>query len=263
MRVHKCRAFALDGMVKVNTDGRRASGDVTTSLGNVIIVMATLFNVKLTLADFEVLNAGDDNVLIMERTILDLLWTGIDQYFLDAGFLIKKEGPYFTFEEIVFCQQSPCLVHGNWRMIRDLRAVFRKDCMCLQPTPHDGALRKWMAAVGCAGAHLCDGVPVLQALYDGFKRNGVAITDQYFGHVMAHTYFTARRNARRDSTIDDDARVSFYRSSGIFPDIQVKLEAVLKDWTIGDMVAEPIEVCVVPPEQGCQLEEYLFDTTHF
>lgn len=258
--LHKCVAYCPDGYVSVNSEPKKASGDVDTSLGNVIVVTSTIdFARVLYQIKIEVLNDGDDNVIIMERADVDQFIQGVVLVFRDAGFNLKIEQVTDVFEEIIFCQHVPCMVHGQWRMIREVRKVFRKDAMCLVGCPNASAFRRWLGAVGDAGLHLCDGVPVLQSFYQMYKRNGAAYSDRYLEHVMAHTHYR-RRDATIDSTIDDAARVSFYQSSGILPDAQVMLETYLDSLNFGDVSATPVDIGCIEDIEGGQPFDLLTDT---
>ncbi len=258
--LHECVAYCPDGYVAFKSEPKKASGDVDTSLGNVIVVTSILnFVRELYQIKIEVLNDGDDNVVIMERADVDQFLQGVVLVFREAGFFLKIEQVTDVFEEIIFCQHVPCQVHGQWRMIREVRKVFRKDSMCLVGCPNADAFRRWLGAVGDAGLHLNDGVPVLQSFYRMYKRNGSAYSDRYLEHIMAHTHYL-RRDAKIDSMIDDTARVSFYLSSGILPDAQVMLEAYLDSLNFGDVDLNPIEIECLNDSEGGQPFTSLIDT---
>lgn len=235
MRKHDCVAYANDGIVKVQTAGRRASGDVTTSLGNVILVCSVIWTLQQELSiDIELANDGDDGVIVFERCHLGRVLARVVERFRDCGFILKVEKPRFEFEDIVFCQHVPMSISGRWRMVRQVRKVFAKDPLCLIGCPNERVYRKWLGAVGCAGSHLCDGVPVLQEFYACLKRNGRVPSNRFFNHLMRHTHFM-KRSKVRDSTIDDSNRLSFYLATGIMPDHQVAIEEWLLTLQIGEL----------------------------
>jgi len=255
MRKHRCVATAPDGVVFVRADGRRASGDVTTSLGNVIDMTAVLFCVKDQLGvHIEILDDGDDFVAIMERSSLQRFQHAVVQAYLEAGITCKLEPAVDVFEEIVFCQHSPVLVAGEWRMVRDVRAVLKKDMICLTATPTEKVYRHWLGAVAAAGLHLNDGVPVLQEFYRMVKRSGRPPTDRFFKHVMRHTYFRQRSRSRiSGGSISDATRVSFYRATGIVPAAQEEIECCFRNNYLGHLEFDPVQLESLRVDLGSQL----------
>jgi len=252
MRKHRCVAYCPDGVVRVKTAGRRASGDVTTSLGNVILVMGILYQLFLEFPEIELANNGDDCILFVEQTNLNLIRRRVVDLFYDAGMHLKVDGVATEFEQIVFCQHQPICVSGAWRMVRQPTTVVSKDSICLLHCHSEKTYRKWLGAVACAGLHLCDGVPVLQAFYDVYKRSGRDPGDRLFDTLMRHTHFIKRR-ARRDSKIEDTTRVSFYLATGILPDAQLEIEKWLSSLRIDQLSDNVIEQCMLLVNQGDQL----------
>lgn len=256
MRMHRCVATAPDGVVFVRCDGRRASGDVTTSLGNVIIMTSVLFDVMITMdIRLEILDDGDDFVAIMERGSLQRFQAWIIAAYLDVGITCKLEPPVDVFEEIVFCQHSPMLIGGEWRMVRDVRAVLRKDMICLTAVPTEQVYRRWLGAVAAAGLHLNDGVPVLQAFYAMVKRSGRPPTERFFKHVMRHTCFLRRARSRvsGESDITPESRVSFFLATGIMPDAQEEIECCFRNNHIGEYRKTPQLLDSLEVDLGSQL----------
>lgn len=232
MRRHHIVARLPDGTVIVHCPGRKASGDVTTAVGDIIVVTSVWYNV-FTLLNFvmELADMGDDALVFMERTDLDEFLRRVVGVFMEAGFILKIENIAHEFEEIVFCQQHPMLIGGKWRMVREPTTVVSKDTMCLLHCPNEKLYRKWLGAVAAAGMHLCDGVPVLSTFYECLRRSGRPPSDRMFNHLMQHTHYI-RRDKRCNSTIDDAARVSFYYATGVTPDAQLAIESQLSSMLI-------------------------------
>lgn len=256
MRKHRCIATAPDGVVFVRCDGRRASGDVSTSLGNVLIMTSVLYGTKVQLEiRLEILDDGDDFVAIMERSSLQRFQQWIVPAFLDAGITCKLEDPVFVFEEIVFCQHSPVMIDGEWRMVRDVRAVLRKDLICLTATPTEQVYRRWLGAVAAAGLHLNDGVPVLQEFYLMVQRSGRPPTERFFKHVMRHTCFLRRAQGRvrGKQMITPESRVSFFLATGIPPDAQEEIECCFRHNHLGKFGMQPRELDSLGVDLGSQL----------
>lgn len=254
MQKHHIVARCPDGQVIVKCPGRKASGDVTTAMGDIIVVMAIYFDLFTKLPfSVDIADMGDDACCIMERSDLDQFLQRVVVAFREAGFIIKVENTAHMFEEIVFCQQRPILVSNGWRMVREPKVVVSKDVMCLLHCPVEKTYRKWLGAVALAGRHLCDGVPVLAAFYDCLKRSGRDPGNRLFDRLMQHTHFV-RRKRSGGSKIDDTARVSFYHATGILPDAQLILEQTFTNMRIGQLPTNCITFDQLCANRGTQLK---------
>lgn len=254
MRTHNCVAYAPDGRVRVRCAGRRASGDVTTSLGNVLIMCSCIYALCCELGiELELADDGDDAMVMMEREDLDRFIGRVRPHFRECGITIKVEAICYEFEQMVFCQHNVVNVAGKWRMCREVRKVLAKDTLCLTGCPNEKALRKWIGAVAAAGMHLCDGVPILEAFYAYFRRCGRAPSDRFFQHVMQHTFF-ARRKVRHRVALTAATRLSFFLATGVMPDAQVAMERWLESLTIEELQENVVDQHLVPIYQGGHLE---------
>lgn len=254
MRVHNCVAYAPDGMVLLNCPARRASGDVTTSLGNVIIMTSIIWALVDELRmRVEVSDDGDDAGVMMERCDFNRFRGRIVDHFLDAGLTLKIEQTTDVFEEIVFCQHNVVCVDGEWRMVREVRKVVQKDTICLIDCPKEKVFRAWLGAVSLAGTHLTDGVPVLHSYYRMLARNGRPPSNKFFDHVMQHTFFLTRKR-KRVSKITPSTRVSFYLATGLTPDVQEELECWFDGIVFEELGDQGIDQRLLPVYQGGHLE---------
>jgi len=122
------KAHLPDGRIKFSIRGTRSSGDLNTSLGNCLIMCATIhaFAAKRCIR-VELCNNGDDCVVIMESHDLGKFTFGLDRWFEKLGFEIVAEKPVYHFEEIEFCQTHPVLLHDGWRMVRNHSAVLTRS----------------------------------------------------------------------------------------------------------------------------------------
>lgn len=220
-------AYCHDGKVKFRMKGTRASGDLNTSMGNCIIMCALIwawqYHTKTTV---ELCNNGDDCVVILERAELAQFMCGLPKFFATKGFRMEIEPAVDVFEQIVFCQSSPVLTINGWCMVRDVRACFRKDPMCLVPIQNADVLKKWRHAVGNCGRSITCGVPVMHAWYTMFMRDSIECSDGMLRQINRNTSAAQRMEGlvAQDETITADARVSFYYAFGFTPDEQLLLE---------------------------------------
>lgn len=231
-------AYCPDGQVRFSMPGTRSSGDLNTSLGNCILMCSmVLAMVKELGVQAELCNNGDDCVLMLEATDAERVVGYIRPFFLRHGFRMEVEPVVDVFESVEFCQSRPVFDGEKWVMVRNLSACLRKDPMCLVPLQNDRVWRKWLGAVGDCGVSLVSGIPVLQAFYECFQRNGVASGDKFKRHVFKNTSQEERSKgvsvARRE--VSAEARASFWRAFGLPPDYQVGLETYYDALSIGGL----------------------------
>ncbi len=230
------RAYFKDGSVSFKMKGTRSSGDINTSMGNVIIVCYVIWCAIVELdLDCELLNNGDDFGLIFEREHLARVVEYLPQCFRKHGFVLVMEKPVDEFEKIEFCQTKPVFDGEGWRMCRLPQTVFKKDTICTVNIPNALMWRKWLGAVGDCGEHLTRGLPVLSKFYAMYQRAGARYTQDELQRFFKNTsMFQSRNNLQNFSyRVTWDARVSFHRAFGILPDDQVALEAYFDSVSIG------------------------------
>lgn len=236
---NKGKAYAQDGSVNFSVNGTRSSGDLNTSLGNCLIMCGCVYAYAATRGvEVELANNGDDCVVILERSKLSKFLGGLDGWFRDRGFVMVAEEPVYEFEQIEFCQTHPIQVQTGWRMVRNHVAVLKKDPMCLIAIQNAKTYRKWLYAVGECGATLTAGVPVQQAFYEAFKRNGEKCSERFKEHIFRGSSMATRLSelTRHRSVITPEARVSYYAAYGVPPDHQIAIEkwyesGVIENWT--------------------------------
>jgi hypothetical protein len=233
-------ARTAEGIVKYQVEGHRMSGDMNTSLGNVILMCAMVYAYTRTLGiKCRVADDGDDCLLFIERRHLPLT-ANLRGYFREFGFTMKVEEAVDEFEQVSFCQCSPLWVGDRWLMVRQPRAGLAKDSTWLQPDLTGAgllALRSWTHCVGKCGLSMTGGVPIYQELYGLYIRNGLAGKGvQGFGGMTSGFEYMAARMSRSQQAISPATRASFYYAFGITPDQQIALEkhlGALPEWCEG------------------------------
>ncbi len=224
-------AWCFDGKITYHVQGGRGSGDMNTSLGNCLIMCAIVWTwlracgVKASLC-----NNGDDCIVIMEKSDLELFSSGFSSFAKNLGFTMVVEDPVFELEKIEFCQTHPLCVNGEWRMVRNFHSAREKDSMCLFPLDNKGALMSWLYAVGECGLALCSGVPVFQAMYEAYMRNGRPSKMSEAVFMQSGSRMLSRGMEAKHVEVDTDARVSFFLAFDVTPDEQVALEEYYSTW---------------------------------
>lgn len=225
--VNRGKSHCDDGSVEFMIEGTRASGDINTSLGNCFLACAILkAYVDKEGIDAELVNNGDDCVIILEAADRDRFMSNIHQHYTNCGFRIEVEEPVDQFEKLEFCQTRPIFDGSAWRLMRNPLACMKKDGMCLLPLTSRKAYEKWMGAVGECGLAAASGLPMLQSWYNMFVRGGRPCSRRFRRHIFAHTFTEAYAHGLRASIapVTSEARISFYAGTGITPDLQIAYE---------------------------------------
>lgn len=213
-----------DGKLKFKVDGVRMSGDMNTSLGNVLLMcMVTLALRDTTKVNFSFVNDGDDGVLMMERKDLKKIEPYIKSHYLKYGFNVVLEEPVFELEHIEFCQCKPVMVdETTCVMVRNVDVSFDKDTMSVLPINKTSA-PKWARSVGLCGLSLAADVPVLCEFYRTLsKQSKRTITLHSEGWLMMADGMNAKQY------VTPYARFSYWKAFGVPPDKQVEQENYYK-----------------------------------
>jgi len=227
---------ADDGTIKYVVDGSRMSGDMNTSLGNVLLMCLMVWS-YLQGKPFRValLNDGDDCVLICERQNVGQ-FADLAGWFQQLGMVMKVEEPVFCLEEVEFCQAHPLEVRpGLWRMVRDPRQVLSKDLCVVKPVRDEQYWKAMRKAIGECGLSLAGDVPVFGAFYNSLlkdttlsKRAAAKLSNRAPETGME---YLARGMSAKYCEPHTVCRVSFAKAFGIWPDLQVALEGELSKLT--------------------------------
>lgn len=217
VRQNKCFAYTNDGKVRWSMWGRRASGDMNTAVGNVLIMVACIWSWcrENGITGYRLVNNGDDSVLIIPRSFLPRLAT-IGEWFARMGFIMKVGETTSTFEQIKFCQTQPVFDGERWIMCRDPRTVLTKDAHSILPLRDDTSLRGWLAAVGDCGLSLAGNLPIYSSYYQWMAKQGAR--DNRVEHdpsMETGMRWLALGLSPKCSPPSEDARVSFWLAFGI------------------------------------------------
>lgn len=228
----KATARLKDGLIHYRTLGNRCSGDVNTSLGNIVLMCvmmrAYLDHVRLRA---ELVNDGDDCVLILERRDLALL-EELEPFFLRLGYTMIREDPVDVFEQIEFCQCNPVFDGAEWVMVRKLTTVMSKDTITVKSLSSEQAVRIHRRRIMQSGMAMAGNIPVLRSVYKYIGRGCEAATNRRgrFNPYLDSGLFYATKGMRyKDILPTATARLSFWRSTGVTPSQQVSMEKQLDD----------------------------------
>ncbi len=227
-------AYASDGFFKYNVDGCRMSGDMNTSLGNCILAaLITKDLVDKLGIDAELVNNGDDNVLICPVDDEDVVREHLYCHFLDYGFEVVAEPPKYITEQVEFCQMQPVFDGHQYIMVRNPTVSMSKDSHSITPFYTANTMRKWIRAVGECGLSLTGGIPVKQEYYKCLYRNGMDKAKIHKSKEFASGFYNlSKLSSRKEQPVCAAARYSFYLAFGYTPDEQVALESYFASLTL-------------------------------
>jgi len=239
--------YCEDGKLSYKVKGKRFSGDMNTAMGNCLIMCGLVWvYAKLRGVHVKLINNGDDCMVFMEAEDVAKFNLGIKEWFLEMGFRMKVEETITDFQKLEFCQMKPVQISEGWTMVRNITTALTKDTMCLVPVTNETGIRKWMYSVGVCGLALCRGVPVMQAFYNAYIRNGIDDKGRIANAVQSQSgmRFLAQRLGNRSDVITDKARYDVFLAWGISPDEQVAMETFYDSWGFDyaptDIIDEPL-----------------------
>jgi hypothetical protein len=220
--------YCKDGKLKYTVTGKRFSGDMNTGLGNVIIMTAIVHcYMKTKNYTFDLVNNGDDCVVIMEKKYENDFRASLAGFFSRFGFMLTTEPTVYNIEQIEFCQMHPICTVNGWVMVRNIPTALIKDTQSVLPLNTAKAFKVWLANVGDCGMTLCAGVPILQAFYNMYRRLGTKLGKmrnskgfQTGIHLLMHGI----DKQSLEFEITQESRVAVWLAWGISPDVQIELE---------------------------------------
>lgn len=229
-----------DGFIRYTTKGGRASGDMNTSMGNVLIMCGIIHSWfamhGFRCGDYRLMNNGDDCCLIVEARDIHRVLEPSDgfpltRFFRDLGFLIEIEPITRVIEGISFCQTHPVFDGVSWRMVRDPRSGISKDLTILRNWS-SLEYNTYLFELGKCGLSCTEGIPIWAAFYRCLMRSECArasvgmrrhvtqgLSDTGLGRLASGV------REKKINKISDRARVSFALAFGITPDVQRHVEA--------------------------------------
>lgn len=243
------RVSSACGLV-YQVNGRRLSGDFNTALGNtesvVTIDGCAMDRARQVLGDFEwdLLNDGDDQVIITERETSEIVGGFVVQTFRDHGFKMQLEGTTDVFEQIDFCRSRPVKLAGGWRMVRWPERLM-SGALSSHKLSTYGERKRMFATIGLGELSCNAGVPMLQAFAEwmrkaseGAKPLNALSVDKFYRYKIEGVDFSAID--RKSEPITAEARDSFQKAYGISSEQQVAFEDALARNSI-DLRSDPAE----------------------
>lgn len=179
------------GGVKYAVKGNVMSGDMTTALGNCVMVVLVLRVIQDFLKrpgaseyswmsrwrksveklsrkcrKLRFLDDGDDHVVMCEKPAYPLLSEMLPMVWEHMGHKMTVDGMTEDFEQIMFCQHKPLYHHGMWEMMPNpLKVLGTAFCVTGDRCHNQSDKMKYLGTMWEARAILHQGQPVLGPLF--------------------------------------------------------------------------------------------------
>jgi len=220
------RCQTRDGwFITFKRKGVRASGDMNTALGNVLI-MCSMMHLFLTGFgfSFRLMNNGDDSVVIVSRKHAQQVKDATATFFARFGYSMRVDDYTTVFERINFCQTNPVFNGEEYVMCRNPMKAICKDTVMLHRFSKK-YFDMWRKSVGIGGYRLCKGIPVMCAFYLMMMRGSVRKVNFVSSKLIGTGFYYLGNGMNTGSDeITEEARVSFWKAFGISPAAQRCLE---------------------------------------
>lgn len=238
----KVRGRTDDALFSYEIEGTLSSGMPFTSLAGVMVVTGIIWLFKQHYGiDLTIVDAGDDMTIIFDAKDEDVVVNNVAAWYQQFGLTLECGKVNDRFEGIEFCQSHPCLVEGNWQMVRNTASSAVKDATSLTRLRSPLQAAAWLEACGRGGMASQGGAPIATARFRWMLRTSQALKD---GLLRTHRQSVryeqmVQRSFERGGSyewygggmnnhgiITDAARLSFEAAFGIAPHEQRAIEEV-------------------------------------
>lgn len=221
---------ACDGNLKFERLGGRASGDINTASGNVLIVTSLCYEfirrTHIPFKDVSLIDDGDDHFYLMEEQQLAQFQRIWPRFWPQTGFHFRVEGVVRKLESILFCRTQPVRTPEGVVMVRRPQDVLGKDLNATNPVYKPTELRTWMRAIGDCGMSVYCDQPVYSEMYRMLIRESAGKKSRLSLDPTLETglFWLAQGVTGRTSVVADSTRLSFFEAFGITPEMQINME---------------------------------------
>jgi hypothetical protein len=222
-------------------NGGRMSGDMNTALGNCIIVLSMFIAILVNdyRSHFELLDDGDDIVVLIERSGLAWVKANVPGLILEMGHEIDLQCEATSLEQVIWCQSNPVeYLPGLYKFVRNPYKVMSNGLVGTRFWSTSQS-KQQMQAIGLCELSLNQGIPVLQEYALMLIRQSVGYKPRFDGEfalvlrAKRELYdFSKQIGLVKPKLISDCCRVSFANAFNISIQQQLDMECHLKNVTI-------------------------------
>lgn len=234
-----------NGNVSFKTSGL-GSGQMNTSQTGVFIVCLILhFFIKHNDIDVEVVNCGDDFTIIGEEYDVRVFKRRAKTHFSLFNMVLKLGDIRDEIESIEFCQTSPVMVDGKYRMVRNPFNALPKDAASIDQLNTVRQRADHLHAVSSCGIATHGDIPIFNEFYSSLARNAISHRKHLTNRQLRRSfksvatrehnsmvYWGKGLNSKYLSDIPFETRFSFFKAFNIDPIQQVLIETVHRDFKL-------------------------------
>jgi len=220
-----CSWNGPEGKVIYKTKGCRMSGDMNTSLGNILVMTMLWYTYREEKGyDFRLLNDGDDSCIICSRTTAAKIQEDVQDFFTQCGITMVVEGIFNTLEDITFCQAKPVFDGENYYLCPNPHKRLFSDLTTMKDMTSAKTFNMQLGSIAACGLAANGSTPVLNTLY---RRMGTGV--ELFIPDRSHHLYRFRQELVEGMTPIFKQptwkhRISFYHAFDITPAEQLALE---------------------------------------
>jgi hypothetical protein len=235
--------------VKYKVDAGRMSGDMNTALGNCLLMITMVHAAmrQLAIAKWDLLDDGDDCLVLCEEGDFILLESSLPAAFLAFGQELKVENVARDIRDVTFCQSRVVVLPSGPRFVRDWRRVLSQAACGCKHWSNPSMVRPMLTAVGLCELACARGVPILQAFALALVRNGQGLLPRVLdldSGVMLRTKYELggvptleALRALKPVDVTSETRCEFARTWGVRVEEQLHVEMILSQWVVSTVVA--------------------------
>lgn len=234
------KGFTQHG-IRYKTRGKRMSGDMQTALGNclLMIIMTRAACAEMDVTDYELLDDGDDCLLICEVEE-EYKLGGLLPAFHEYGHELKLENRATALEDVIWCKTKPVWTPSGYRFVADWIKTLSSSACGTRYWGDPFAVFNMAFSVGQCLLALYGGIPIIQAFALRLCSVGERLNEDIF---QSDIYYKVRaENTNIGSLVAVDVhpltRESFARAWGVGVEEQLAIESRLAKWQITTNIRE-------------------------
>ncbi len=216
--------------------GGRMSGDLNTALGNCFLMLCMVKAAMrhLVVKQYQVLDDGDDCLILVERSELESLRANLPRVFLEFGQELKIENVAYDIHNVIFCQARYTWNGDHYVFARSWKKVLSQACCGTKHWNDHNMVRKMFGLLGDCELAQHAGIPILQVYAErlrelsGGQRAKLIHLDSSYQYRVGSYGLDLQHVTSREITWR--ARLEFELSWGVDISTQLHIESKIRAW---------------------------------
>lgn len=236
LKYQKLNVCTTNNGLRYTVKGMRMSGDMNTGLGNILLMIAMLLAAlhHLLVKAFQLMDDGDDCLVVTERSDFEKLRLNLPKVFLSFGQELKIENVAYDIRDVVFCQSKPTWNGDRYVFARNWRKVLSQSCCGTKHWNDPKMVRPLFGLIGDCELATHGGIPILepyairlQQLSNGARARLETLDSSYQYRVGS---WGLDLSSVKPKGITWKARLEFERTWGVSIVEQMAIEDTISRW---------------------------------